>query len=94
MNFPHLVQSVLRTAIEGNQEWLRTSISESTTCRTAFIKTFYISSDKMDKAEAWHWVTVDAGFGQIQKYRSDKVPKISTPQAEHLGGSQVEWTIC
>jgi hypothetical protein len=56
-------------------------------------KTFYISAEKMDNAEAWHWATVDAGFGQIPKYRSDRVPKISKPQAEHLGVAQVEWTV-
>jgi hypothetical protein len=55
-------------------------------------KTFYVSALAMDNAEAWHWASVDAGFGQIPKYRTDKVPKISKPKAEQLGISQVEWT--
>lgn len=55
-------------------------------------KTFFISASHMDKAEAWHWATVDAGFGQIPKYRSDKVPKLSRPQAEGHGIANVEWS--
>lgn len=55
-------------------------------------KTFYVRAAAMDNAEAWHWASVDAGFGQIPKYRTDKVPKISKPKAEQLGISQVEWT--
>jgi hypothetical protein len=46
----------------------------------------------MDNADAWHWAAVDAGFGQIPKYRSDKVPKVSKPQAERLGITNVEWS--
>lgn len=56
-------------------------------------KTFYISAAAMDNAEAWHWATVDAGFGQIPKYRNDRTPKISKPEAEHLGVVNVEWTV-
>lgn len=55
-------------------------------------KTFYIRAAKMDNAEAWHWASVDAGFGQIPKYRSDPVPKLSKPQAEKFGISNVEWS--
>ncbi|MGV8921425.1 MAG: DUF6555 family protein [Pseudomonas sp.] len=54
-------------------------------------KTFYIHSDSMDKDEAWHWATVDAGIGQIPKYRSDKVPRLRQWEAEQLGLTQVEW---
>jgi hypothetical protein len=46
-------------------------------------KSFYIS--------AWHWASVDAGFGQIPKYRSDRVPKVTKPKAEQLGLTDVEW---
>lgn len=56
-------------------------------------KTFYISAAAMDDAEAWHWATVDAGFAQIPKYRADKVPRISRPHAEHLGITEVEWSL-
>lgn len=55
-------------------------------------KTFYIAAERMDSAEAWHWASVDAGFGQIPKYRRDPVPKLSKPQAERLGIANVEWT--
>jgi hypothetical protein len=55
-------------------------------------KTFYVSAPKMDNADAWHWAAVDAGFGQIPKYRNDKVPKVSKPQAERLGITNVEWS--
>ncbi|MFK3973757.1 DUF6555 family protein [Pseudomonas sp. NPDC087358] len=55
-------------------------------------KTFYIRASKMDNSEAWHWATIDAGFGELPKYRSDKVTKLSKPQAERLGISNVEWT--
>lgn len=56
-------------------------------------KTFYVSAAVMDNAEAWHWATVDAGFGQIPKYRADRAPKISKPQAERLGIADVGWSI-
>ncbi|WP_397453910.1 DUF6555 family protein [Pseudomonas sp. NA-150] len=54
-------------------------------------KTFYIHSALMNKEEAWHWATVDAGIGQIPKYRSDKVPRLSQLEAEQLGITHVEW---
>lgn len=54
-------------------------------------KTFYIRAEIMNNAEAWHWATVDAGIGQIPKYRTDKVPKLSKPQAERHGLANVEW---
>lgn len=54
-------------------------------------KTFYIHSPAMNKNEAWHWATVDAGIGQIPKYRSDKVPRLTQRQAELLGLTHVQW---
>jgi hypothetical protein len=54
-------------------------------------KTFYIHSQAMNQAEAWHWATIDAGLSQIPKYRADKVARLSQPQAELLGLSRVEW---
>ncbi|WP_296187860.1 DUF6555 family protein [Pseudomonas sp. UBA1879] len=54
-------------------------------------KTFYIRAAKMDNAEAWHWASVDAGFGQLPKYRSDPATKLSKPQAERFGITDVEW---
>lgn len=55
-------------------------------------KTFYIRAAKMDNAEAWHWASVDAGFGQLPKYRSDPITKLSKPQVERFGVSNVEWS--
>lgn len=54
-------------------------------------KTFYIRAARMDNAEAWHWATVDAGIGQLPKYRTDPVNKLSKPQAEKHGITDVEW---
>ncbi|MFB9037061.1 hypothetical protein K3169_14130 [Pseudomonas phytophila] len=55
-------------------------------------KTFYVRADLMNNSEAWHWAAVDAGLGQIPKYRSDRVPKVSKPHAERLGITDVEWS--
>jgi hypothetical protein len=55
-------------------------------------KTFYVRTEAMNNAEAWHWAAVDAGIGQIPKYRQDKVPKLSKPQAERLGLTDVVWS--
>jgi len=55
-------------------------------------KTFYVRADCMNNAEAWHWAAVDAGFGQIPKYRCDKVPKVSKPHAERQGVTDVQWS--
>ena len=54
-------------------------------------KSFYVRAVTMSNAEAWHWATLDAGIGQIPKYRTDPVPKLSKPQAERLGLTNVEW---
>ncbi|RRV10578.1 hypothetical protein EGJ27_02885 [Pseudomonas sp. v388] len=54
-------------------------------------KTFYIRAALMDNAQAWHWATVDAGIGQIPKYRNDPIPRLSKPQAEKHGITNVEW---
>jgi hypothetical protein len=56
-------------------------------------KSFYIYSEAMNNAEAWHWATVDAGVRQIPKYRRDQIPKLSKPQAELLGITDVEWSV-
>ncbi|WP_341522985.1 DUF6555 family protein [Pseudomonas sp. G.S.17] len=56
-------------------------------------RTFYIRAETMSHAEAWYWATVDAGLGQIPKYRNDKSPKLSKPQAESLGLTSVEWSL-
>ncbi|EFW80213.1 hypothetical protein PsgB076_13752 [Pseudomonas savastanoi pv. glycinea str. B076] len=55
-------------------------------------KTLYVRAPGMTNAEAWHWASVDAGVGQIPKYRSDPVSKLSKPQAEKHGIANVEWT--
>lgn len=47
----------------------------------------------MTKAEAWHWASIDAGVGQLPKYRADPVPKLSKPQAEKHGIANVEWSL-
>ncbi|WP_062389559.1 DUF6555 family protein [Pseudomonas abietaniphila] len=54
-------------------------------------KTFYVHSSTMNKDEALHWATVDAGIAQIPKYRSDKVPRLTQKQAEQLGLTDVAW---
>lgn len=55
-------------------------------------KTLYVRTELMNNPEAWHWAAVDAGFGQIPKYRIDKVPKVSKPLAERLGITEVAWS--
>lgn len=55
-------------------------------------KTFYLCAELMSDAEAWHWAAIDAGFGQIPKYRNDKAPKISKCFAEINGISEVAWS--
>lgn len=55
-------------------------------------KTLYVRAELMNNPEAWHWAAVDAGFGQIPKYRIDKVPKVSKPLAERLGITEVAWS--
>lgn len=60
---------------------------------TGAYKTFYLRTATMNNSEAWHWAAVDAGIGQIPKYRSDKVPKVSKPHAERLGITNVEWRL-
>lgn len=42
--------------------------------------------------EALHWATVDAGIGQIPKYRSDKVPRLGRKQSEQMGLTNVKWS--
>lgn len=54
-------------------------------------KSFYLHSVGMTNAQAWHMAAVDAGYGEIPKYRYDKVPEISKPKAERLGITEVEW---
>jgi len=55
-------------------------------------KSFHVCVPSMDNANAWHWASVDAGFGHIPKYRLDPAPKLSRPQAEKMGITNVEWT--
>lgn len=54
-------------------------------------KTLYVRAESMCRADAWHWASVDAGFGVLPKYRSDKPLRLSRPQAEALGITNVEW---
>jgi hypothetical protein len=54
-------------------------------------KSFYISALHMDNHEAWHHASVDAGLARIPKYRTEKVPRVSKPYAEHFGITNVEW---
>jgi len=56
-------------------------------------KSFYVSADYMDNAEAWNWAAIDAGAGEIPKYRWDKVSKVSKPKAERLGIADVQWSV-
>jgi len=54
-------------------------------------KTFYVRAPMMTNAEAWHWASVDAGVGQLPKFRADPVLKLSKPQAERYGIAGVGW---
>lgn len=54
-------------------------------------KAFYVRAEIMNNTEAWHWASVDAGVGEIPKYRTDKVPKVSKPLAERHGVTDVSW---
>ncbi|MFK3795568.1 DUF6555 family protein [Pseudomonas sp. NPDC088444] len=56
-------------------------------------KTFYIRATDMNNAQAWHWANVDAGIGQLPNYRTDPIKKLSQPQAEKLGVTDVEWKL-
>ncbi|HEX8596713.1 MAG TPA: DUF6555 family protein [Pseudomonas sp.] len=55
-------------------------------------RSFYVRTTDMSNSEAWHWASVDAGIGQIPKYRTDKVPKVSKPLAERHGVTDVSWS--
>lgn len=54
-------------------------------------KSFIIRAESMDNAEAWHWASCDAGVGRIGRYGREKVKKISQPQAERYGITEVKW---
>lgn len=54
-------------------------------------KTMYVRAPMMTNAEAWHWASVDAGIGQLPKFRADPVSKLSKPKAERYGIAKVEW---
>jgi hypothetical protein len=53
-------------------------------------KSFYVSTETMNNAEAWHWAAVDSGVAQIPKYRRDKVQAVSKPLAERHGIAEVQ----
>jgi hypothetical protein len=55
-------------------------------------KTFYVRAPMMTNAEAWHWASVDAGVGQLPRFRADPVAKLSKPKAEKHGITSVEWS--
>jgi hypothetical protein len=55
-------------------------------------KSFYVSSENMTNAAAWHWAAVDSGVAEIPKYRSDKVKVFSKPLAERRGITEVQWS--
>lgn len=54
-------------------------------------KNFYVCAGIMNNEEAWHWATVDAGFGEIPRFRRDPVRKLCKPKAERFGISDVSW---
>lgn len=54
-------------------------------------KFFKIRAEAMDNAEAWHWASCDAGVGHIPRYGREKVQKVSKPQAERYGITDVTW---
>lgn len=54
-------------------------------------KSFYVSTETMSNAEAWHWAAVDSGVAPLPKYRRDTVKVFSKPLAERHGIAQVQW---
>jgi hypothetical protein len=52
---------------------------------------FYLYSEGMTNARAWHMAAVDAGFADIPKYRSDRVAEVCKPKAERFGITEVSW---
>ncbi|MDM9591634.1 DUF6555 family protein [Pseudomonas asiatica] len=56
-------------------------------------RTFVIRLERMDNAEAWHWASCDAGVGIIPRFGQHKVKKVSRPQAERYGLSEVKWRV-
>ncbi|MEN4748898.1 DUF6555 family protein [Pseudomonas sp. Ps21-P2] len=55
-------------------------------------KSFYVSTETMTNAEAWHWAAVDSGVAQIPKYRRDNVQVVSKTLAERHGIAEVQWS--
>lgn len=54
-------------------------------------KEFVLRLDDMNNAEAWHWAACDAGVGIIPRFGRSNVKKVSRPQAERYGISDVRW---
>jgi hypothetical protein len=54
-------------------------------------KSWIISSDKNENAQAWHWASGDAGVGRIPRCGREKVQKTSKPMAEKFGVENVVW---
>lgn len=52
---------------------------------------FVVRSDRMDNAEAWHWAACDAGVAVIPRFGRSNIRKVSRPQAERHGISDVAW---
>lgn len=87
----------LPTQPVGNAKTMEVAMSHSPHYKIDYLlhgtyKTFYVRAELMNNPEAWHWAAVDAGVGQIPKYRIDKVPKVSKPLAERLGITEVVWS--
>lgn len=55
-------------------------------------KSFYVSTEKMSNADAWHWAAVDSGVAPIPRNRHDKVRVVSKPLAERYGIAEVQWS--
>lgn len=54
-------------------------------------KSFVIRLPQLNNAEAWHWACCDAGIGVIPRFGRVDAKKISRPQAEKYGLTQVRW---
>lgn len=52
---------------------------------------FIVPAERMDNAEAWHWAACEAGVGIIPKFTASNIRKVSRPDAERFGITDVQW---
>ncbi|WP_317847795.1 DUF6555 family protein [Pseudomonas sp. HTZ2] len=52
---------------------------------------FIVRAERMNNAEAWHWAACEAGVGVIPKFTASDTRKVSRPDAERFGITDVQW---